>query len=329
MILNGKIKNNIFASNINKNEQSYPSSKYKTSFSEKRKSNNIKLIKFISQKNKFRINEIFDEKSSKTFLDSIDKAMSEIHLSDELENKIDISKTEENVKNKYMSGIEFKKNNEIMNSEIKENTQKKKFKNVSKFRSTTKIKTNFINEKTSDTDKIKVNNTNKNVNIYGDSEDSNFIYKFIINNANDSEEIFLKKLKKEIKDEEKRRNNSKLSEKFFSKFSDSKVSKTVSRKKAGKRKSLFKGQNPFNFSENTKNLMINQDIEISSINSSRINPPIKEHSRISEIDKNDIVVNNIFKEQESEAKKLNDSIKDIELDSDKESLINILSGLIQ
>ena len=321
MILNGKIKSSFFTSNINKNEQSYPSSKLKTSLSEKRKSTNIKIIKFISQKNKFRINEIFDEKSSKTFLDSIDKAMSEMHLSDELENKIDTSKNEENMKNKYMSGI--------INSEIKENYQKKKFKNVSKFRSTTKIKAPFINEKTSDTDKIKVNNTNKNVNIYNDSEDSNFIYKFIINNANDSEEVFLNKLKKEIKDEEKRRTNSRLSEKFFSKFSDSKVSKTVSKKKVGTRKSLFKGQNPFNFSENAKNLMINQNIEASSINSSSLNSPIKEHTRISEIEKNDIVDNNIFKEQESEAKKLNDSIKDIELDSDKESLINILSGLIQ
>ena len=210
-----------------------------------------------------------------------------------------------------MSGIEFKKNNEIINSEIKENNQKNKIKNVSKFRSTTKIKSHFINEKTSDTDKIKVNNTNKNVNIHEDSEDSNFIYKFIINNANDSEELFLKKLKKEMKDEEKRRNNSRLSEKFFSKFSDSKVSKTINKKKVVTRKSLFKGQNPFNFSENAKNLMINQNIEASSINSSSINSPIKEHTRISEIEKNDIVVNNIFKEQESQAKKLNDSIKDI------------------
>lgn len=313
MILNEKIKSNFFTSIYNKKEQPFSFSNKKISLSDKRNSTNLKLIKFINQNKNFFINNSFDEIRSKKFLDSKDIAMSEMHFDDELDNNIEVIKKTVKIDNNDNFDL-YKNVINKLDTEIKINNKNKKIKNnENKYFSTTKLKTPFINEKTSYTDKMN----------YNDSNDSNFIYKFIIDNANDSEEKFLKKLKKEIKDVELKRKNSKLSEKFFSKFSESKIEK----KKNNKRQSLFKGANPFNFSEKAKNLMIDEKIEESSINSSYSENKIQ--SKISDIDKDEIMINKIFKEKESENKALNKSFKNEELDSDKESLLNILSGLMQ
>mgnify|MGYP007070247464 FL=1 len=72
------------------------------------KQNNMNVLSFIQQKNRFKIPDLYDEKNSKKFLDSKNKAMSEIILSDELE--LDFNKKKTNKKtNKYNS--EFDLNN--------------------------------------------------------------------------------------------------------------------------------------------------------------------------------------------------------------------------
>ena len=124
------------------------------------------------------------------------------------------------------------------------------------------LKTQYLNEKTSDTEnnKFDYNTTNK----MDNSNDSNFIYKFILDNANESEEIFLKKLKKQMKSIEIKNKNS---VKTLSKFSESKIDKRKSNFN-NKKQSLFKGPNPFRFSRDAKILMINEPIDASSIKSS-------------------------------------------------------------
>ena len=179
----------------------------------------------------------------------------------------------------------------------------------------------YFNEKTSDTDnKVDFNTTNK----MDNSNDSNFIYKFILDNANESEEIFLKKLKKQMKSIETKNKNS---QKNLSKFSESKIDKKK-KNYSSKKQSLFKGPNPFRFSRDAKILMINEPIEASSIKSSSFDSQNIINSKISGDEKEVININNIFN-KESDDKIIKNTINDIEIGSDKESLINILSGFMQ
>lgn len=292
MILNGNIKNDIFHSKSLKKKPSSMISTKKSLFTENIRENNINIINFIKQKNKFKVQDLFDEKNSKKFLDSKNEAMNEIFLNDELDidNNIKKDKKEKNRKSKYDS-------------------------------STKVLKSQYLNEKTSDTDnKIEYNKTNK---LDNSSNDGDFIYKFILENANESEEIFRKKLKKEMK---RRDSKNKNSEKYFSKFSESKYDKKK-KKISGKRQSLFKGQNPFKFSEIAKTHMINQQIEASSIKSSDYNVSQKIiPSKLSdEEEKDEINISN----KDIENKNNNNSNNDFEIDSDKENFLNILSGLGQ
>ena len=292
MKLNENIKNDIFISKSLKKKPSSMISTKKSLFTENIRENNINIINFIKQKNKFKVQDLFDEKNSKKFLDSKNEAMNEIFLNDELDidNNIKKDKKEKNRKSKYDS-------------------------------STKVLKSQYLNEKTSDTDnKIEYNKTNK---LDNSSNDGDFIYKFILENANESEEIFRKKLKKEMK---RRDSKNKNSEKYFSKFSESKYDKKK-KKISGKRQSLFKGQNPFKFSEIAKTHMINQQIEASSIKSSDYNVSQKIiPSKLSDEEEKDEI--NIFNKG-IENKNNNNSNNDFEIDSDKENFLNILSGLGQ
>ena len=72
--------------------------------------------------------------------------------------------------------------------------------------------------------------------------------------------------------------------------------------------------------------MVKQPINASSIKSSNSDKNIID-SKISSIVKEEINENNIF--NKNNEKLINDSINDIEFDSEKESLLNILSGLNQ
>ena len=111
----------------------------------------------------------------------------------------------------------------------------------------------------------------KKVRIFEDDDDSNYdysIYKFIIDNANDSEDKFIEKFNKELKrvgtnkiKREKEKNNTN-------------IFKSLTKKKNNHcRKSLFikndKKLNLFYFSEVAKNLMEEEDLNISEINSEK------------------------------------------------------------
>ena len=293
MILNGKKKKNNKEANSTYKSSSQLGIK-KSIFTEKIKQNNINILNFIKQKNKFNIIDNYDEKNSKNFLESKSKAMSEIYLNDELE--IELNKKENKKKNKYNSSIKLQ----------------------------------YINEKTSDTDnKIEYYSTNKIAKIENNnnSNDSNHLYKFILENANESEENFFKKYKKQ-----KEIHSIELkikSEKNISKLSDI---KNVKKKKiySGKKQSLFRRQNPFKFSDNAKKLMINQNIEASSIKSFSIDSKDKNHSKnfINIKEDEDIIINDNFK-KELDNKNNNNINNEIVIDSDKESFLNILSGLGQ
>jgi len=292
MILNGQANKNYFASKSIKQKSSSQLSLQKSLFQGSKMQNNINLLNFIKQRKKFNIPDLFNEKNSKKFLDSKNKAMSEIILNDELD---------------------------LYNKNKKENKRK------GKYNSTTKMKIvkarQYFNEKTSDTDnKVDFNTTNK----MDNSNDSNFIYKFILDNANESEEIFLKKLKKQMKSIETKNKNS---QKNLSKFSESKIDKKK-KNYSSKKQSLFKGPNPFRFSRDAKILMINEPIEASSIKSSSFDSQNIINSKISGDEKEVININNIFN-KESDDKIIKNTINDIEIGSDKESLINILSGFMQ
>ena len=280
MILNEKAKNKFSSSKAIKKKSLRQISIHKHVLTENKNKNNISLLKFIKEKNNFKISDYFDEKNSKKFLDSKNKALSEIILSDELE----IDRGENKKAFKYNSTKGFKE---------------------------------YLNEKTSDTDNKFDFNTLNNLN---NSSDDNFIYKFILDNANESEEIFLKKLKKQMKSIDVKNKNS---QKSLSKFTDSKIEK---KKKNTKKKSLFTGKNPFRFSKDAKILMVKQPINASSIKSSNSDKNIID-SKISSIVKEEINENNIF--NKNNEKLINDSINEIEFDSEKESLLNILSGLNQ
>ena len=190
MILNEKAKNKFSSSKAIKKKSLRQISIHKHVLTENKNKSNISLLKFIKEKNNFKISDYFDEKNSKKFLDSKNKALSEIILSDELE----IDKGENKNAFKYNSTKGFKE---------------------------------YLNEKTSDTDNKFDFNTLNNLN---NSSDDNFIYKFILDNANESEEIFLKKLKKQMKSIDVKNKNS---QKSLSKFTDSKIEK---KKKIQKRK---------------------------------------------------------------------------------------------
>ena len=288
MILNGKKKKNNKESNSSHKSSSQLGLK-NFLFKEKIKQNNINVLNFITQKNKFNIIDNYDEKNSKKFLESKSKAMSEINLNDELD--IELNKKENKKKNKYNSSIKLQ----------------------------------YINEKTSDTDnKIEYYSTNKIEKVENNnSNDSNHLYKFILENANETEENFLKKYKKQkeifLIDFKNK------SEKKIFKLSEL---KNVKKKSiySGKKQSLFSGQNPFIFSENAKKLMINQNIEASSIKSFSIDSqdPIKNFVSIK--DDEDLIINDNFKKN-LDNKNNNNINNEIIIDSDKESILNILSGL--
>jgi len=248
----------------------------------------------MNYKNKFNIQDIFDEKNSKKFLDSKNDALEEIQLNDDF--------------------LELDIKNKIVNNK-KDNNKR------SKYGSSLKLKTQYVNVKTTDTDnKLDYNTTHKIDN--DNSNDSNFIYKFILDNANVSEEIFLKKLKNQMKSME---NKNRSSAKNFSKFTDSKIDK--GKQIINKRQSLFKGQNPFKFSDLAKNLMINEKIDVSSIkSSSSVGSKNKNNKRNNDNEKEIVINDNILNKDAKN--KINKSIDDIEIDSDKESIINILSSFV-
>ena len=230
----------------------------------------------------------------------------------------------------------------------KKSKKSKKSKKISK--SSKKIKNKEIKsvnkENSSNLDSDSSNNNkkeknkHKNKNIFekGDRDSLSNLYKFFIDNANEPEDNFNKKLKKELKKVEKMNNN--INEKVRKKS----INKTnINKKKAKRINSVIiqkkrKDQSAFLFSEITKNLMKNDDLSLSSIGNSSMNDlnNNKANKKVVIRKFSSIQINNrkIKEKLQEKMIKDKDNQKNIlivdknESNSDKESIISILSDLM-
>ena len=252
---------------IRKKNSSFFNNMNKTNSNQKTSNNNIKsnineIIHFNTPKEHHLYN-ILDEKGTKAFLASKEKAMMEIILDDETKGE----DSEENViiKMKSSNFKNDKKNeNEASGKQNKYNDYKNK-KN-SKYKNQ---ESNINKDKDKDKEYSKKNdknNDNKNNIIIVDKEnneskDSEYIYKFIIDNANESEDKFHQKLEKALKKTEtiqkvlKIESNDDHKKKRNTVFGNSRYNSDQGVKKGS----------IFDFSEKAKIMMTNDDIEISSI----------------------------------------------------------------
>ena len=230
----------------------------------------------------------------------------------------------------------------------KKSKKSKKSKKISK--SSKKIKNKEIKsvnkENSSNLDSDSSNNNkkeknkHKNKNIFekGDRDSLSNLYKFFIDNANEPEDNFNKKLKKELKKVEKMNNN--INEKVRKKS----INKTnINKKKAKRINSVIiqkkrKDQSAFLFSEITKNLMKNDDLSLSSIGNSSMNDlnNNKANKKVVKRKFTSIQINKrkIKEKLQEKMIKDKDNQKNIlivdknESNSDKESIISILSDLM-
>ena len=280
---------------------------------------------FIKQKNKFHIQGLFDEREAKIFLDSKEKALMEIKLEDDIPTKND----EYEIKNKNIYKTDIKNESEFAENYTHKNKKSKKKIHKEKIASSNGKKGNSIkrkkstyvkNKKTStkncsDNDKKYYNLETLNKN-NDDSDDSNYIYKFIINNANESDEKFIEKLKNEMKKVEEKNEYNKNK-------NINKIYKSNTVKKTSKIKNK---NNLFNFSETAKNLMVNADIEVSSINDDTTtinNNQIKIYDTVCKKGNNN--KNDLFVDKNKNESNIIDNIV---ISSDKKSLLSLISDLI-
>jgi hypothetical protein len=350
---------------------------------------NLDLIEFIKQKNKFVIESSFDVNGTREFLASKEVAMRAIRLNDEIieENKvnrvskncltnknlikINISNFNDNIIKKKSNKIENEKKatisprksrksakirmklGEEFNPEkntIKPHKSKKSKKSEKKVKF--KSSKNSDNESNIDNNSSINNNNNENNIIFdkADNESLSNIYKFFIDNANESEEIFNKKLKKELKKvENMKQNKDKEKEKEREKEKEKEKINKMKRKSMSKKDLKYKRhkrlnslvvpkmpetQSVFMFSEFNKNLMKDDDIDVSSIG---------EHLQTSNNNANkkkvrrafgSIQINNrqvkekIHKQMDVDENKGKFLIDKQEINSDKDSIISILSDLM-
>ena len=312
------------------------------------KNNQRNVISFIKEKNKFFLENSFDVKGTREFLASKEVAMRAIKLNDEIiEEKKRTAFTNKNLlglnfldecprptkrKSAKVSGkrtISPRKSrkshkkigdNEIINTKLLSDKKLIKIKEKKmKKNSKKKIKKLNANEK----------NIILNTNI--DSNNSN-IYKFIIDNANEHEEIFNLKLKEELKKVENIKQKKNQKRKSVSK-------KDLRYKHKPKRLNSVTDinrdkQSIFMFSEINKKLMEGDDISISSIGEQNINlsPPLK---KVIKRSRDSLHINsNQVKERLKESlinrlnKKKKNHLDKKEDNSEKDSIISILSDLM-
>lgn len=287
--------------NMNKQTKTIPSDKI------------MNVNDFVNQKNKFKVKNIFDEKETKNFLLSKEKALMEIQLTDNDSDDSDVDKISNNL------------NNNTLKEEISKNKKIQNQKNYSKQVSPRKKKGKL--EKNKDIKKVKTQKCRKSKNNFSKIEQNDsydeHLYKFIIDNADESEEIFMKKLNKEIKilENNKNKKNDKINKKKYKSVTNDKLSLPKKNK-----------YNPFNFSETAKNLMKSDNIQISNIKDNTIiqdkipiNTPINTNPICYTSIKNESNKKNIFSEKETIVKNnINNNIES----NDKISLMSILSDLM-
>ena len=260
------------------------SNKFKIKEASKKENN---VISFIKEKNKFYLNNLFDQKGSNQFLAEKEKALMEIELNEQItiitkNNKKDKSHKKKHVK--YNSEIKIYEENKELREKCKHiiektsicSNKKKSPKKIKK--SKTSNKKNLINELKTD-----------------DNSD--------LDNSQENNENFNKKLNK--KGEE---NNQEI-------FKSNTAKIKMKRSRSPKNKHHKKKNNPFNFSEIAKNLMMNEDIEVSSINDDT-----------SSLHKNQSIIKETTSDSnKSESKKEKiDNNKELSIDSDKKVFLNIL-----
>lgn len=170
------------------------------------------------------------------------------------------------------------------------------------------------------------NESNKKEDLY----DSEYFYKFIIENANETEERFYDKLENEMKKVEfKNRDNS--PKRNTNKTCKSFTNKKIDSNKKGKNSKIDKKGNPFNFCEKALNLMTKEKIELSGINNEEneeISSKDKNQSKTRETSyKKDDIKNNLFHKKETILQ--SKVIEEKDINSNKNSLISLLSGLIK
>ena len=289
----------------------------------------LNINDFVNQKNKFYMPVFFNERETNKFLDSKKRALMEINLDDDK----NISNNEYEIEINKMNNNVLK--TELKNkSDIEENNQQIKKKNKVRLK---KGKSVNPKRKRGGSKKANHNKNNNDNNFYrqlftmddcdkndgDDTNESNFIYKFIIDNANETEEKFLKKLKKEIKRVETKKE-------IKPKKNSNVIIKSLTIKNIDIKKKNYKSDiNPFDFSETAKNLMTKEDIEVSSIGKDDISTIEKEKNPIKSwktMYKTGKAKKNLLDINEINEKNKNNNIS--QNGSDKKSLINLLSELI-
>ena len=337
------------------------------------------VIDFIKQKDKFYLENSFDAKGTREFLASKEVAMRVIKLDDEIkpEENRRVSVTNKNllVINRSGNGNENgnaikhsskthkntisprksrkshnKKMNKEFNLEIKEYTAKKS-KKLKKSSKKTKDKTSAV-EAENDSSNLdsKSNNSNKKKNVIFDklSNDSHAeIYKFFIDNANEPDENFQKKLQKELEKVENIKQNKEKEKDKKTKVKRKSISrKDIHLKRPKRMNSVIVGkrkesQSLFMFSEINKKLMDNDDLELSSIGENKkystpknnINKNHLKRASVSIQINNQKVKERIHKKmseniENNENEKNFDTTSKVEIYSDKDSIISILSDLM-
>jgi hypothetical protein len=245
-------------------------------------------IEFIKQKKKFFMQDFFDIKGTNDFISSKELALKKIELNDEIlieekknkiklntksisdkDNKYNIKESKKSNGNSIKSKKKRKRNTAICvhkHINIEDNNGKKKSNSKKQIAFNNKAKRKHKN-KESNNNKDKDNNIFIIDNKSSESKDSNYFYKFIIDNANESDEKFHEKFEKIIeKYERESKKEIPISKAFTSKDLDLVRGEEIVKYSSSKFGKTTAKDNNFNFSEKIKDLMINDEIFLSSIN---------------------------------------------------------------
>ena len=196
----------------------------------------ITPLDFIKQKKKFIIQDSFDKRGAKNFLKSKEEAMMEIKLDDEI-----LEETKD--KNKYNTNSSF--------FETKPDTNYSK--NNDKIRKRTNTISPVLRKKKSKFGKSKNNQFGKIIdddanNIFinnknlENSKGSDFVYKFFLENANETEDNFQKKYEKIMENAKNKQKNTNLKQNKYHTTIDinqGNIQKFNSAKAKRKRLSIF------------------------------------------------------------------------------------------
>ena len=248
--------------NVSRNKTSYASNN-----SPNKNNKSMNIYRFIKEKKKFSLPNIYDKKGMKEFLSSKDAAMEEIKLDDDLldENekskskldliKINLSKNKTNNRGKRKEYLSSKFNTQFKNN-FNSDKRIKKGKN-------SKYSSNIIEVHSNSPEVQQNNNQKENIdNIINEENkkkiahcNSECFYKFIIKNANQPDDIFYKKFEKQ-----------KLRcRKACSSYKLLLLKQKESQKKCQKFSKYSYNKNNFTFSEKAMNQMEKDDLKLSLI----------------------------------------------------------------